>query len=309
MGRLLSRIRGLVSRSPEVSIVIPTRNRADLLGRAIHSVLKQDISHEIIVVDDCSTDSTSEVLAGFGGAIRSIRTPRNIERGAARNLGARLAVAPVLAFLDSDDEWKSEKLRRQLPLAQSGRPSVTGVEFVDSAGRMLRTYEPPVSAWEDVLLRNELLGGGASSLVIPRDLFRSVGGYPEKWAVQGSEDWLLLVRLRVAGAAMQVIPDPLLRYCVHPSNSTADPERFAVSMWSAVEFMAREALVGDEDLPRLRGESALVIARGFAAVRSWEEAYNWLRIAVREGTPVEAGRALGLVPASALRAALRYVGA
>jgi glycosyltransferase involved in cell wall biosynthesis len=296
-----------VTESPQITVVIPTHNRADLLGRAIRSVLEQDVSTEIIVVDDCSSDPTPDVLATFGDSIHAVRTERNIERGAARNLGARLATSPLLAFLDSDDEWNSAKLRSQLPLAQRGLPSVTGVDFIGPTGKVLRTYKPPGGAWEGVLLQNRLLGG-PSSLVIPRDLFLSVGGYPEQWSVQGSEDWLLLVKLHVAGAPMEIVREPLLRYHVHPSNSTADPQRFAVSMWSAVDLMAREGYVAEEGLARLRGHTAVVIARGFAAARSWEEAYTWLRIAVREGTPVEAGRALGLVPASALRAALRRVG-
>src|SRR5512132_1526909 len=99
---------------PEVSVVIPTRNRADLLSRAVRSVLAQDMRSEVIVVDDCSTDDTPRVLAKFGDRIRVIRTERNIERGAARNLGAREARATTLAFLDSDDEWKAGKLARQL---------------------------------------------------------------------------------------------------------------------------------------------------------------------------------------------------
>jgi len=293
-----------VSGAPQVTVVIPTHNRAGLLARAVRSALAQEVASEVIVVDDCSTDETPDVLASFGDSVRALRTERNVERGAARNLAARHASAPILAFLDSDDEWKPGKLARQLPIACEGFPSVTGVEFIDHAGTPLRTYRPPRGAWEQVLLCNRLLGG-ASSLVIPAELFRRVGGYPEQWTVQGSEDWLLLVKLRVTGIPMKILPDPLLRYRVHSANSTGDPERFAVSMWSAVDHMAREGYVTAAQLQRLRGRTATLIARGFAAGGSWEEAAGWLRIAVREGTAGEAARALTLVPASAGRAALR----
>jgi GT2 family glycosyltransferase len=293
---------------PEVSVVIPTRNRADLLSRAVRSVLAQNMRSEVIVVDDCSTDDTARVLAEFGDRIRVIRTDRNIERGAARNLGARKARATTLAFLDSDDEWKAGKLAKQLPVAADGSPSVTGVEFVDESGEVLRTRADALSqAWENVLLCNGL-PGSASSLVVPADVFFQVGGYPEKWTVQGSEDWLFLIRLRLAGPPLRLVTEPLIRYRVHPSNSTADPERFAVSMWSAVEFMERHGYVGTQKLPRLRGRTAVVIARGFAASRRWEEAAGWMRVAVREGSRLEAIRALTMVPASAGRAVLRRVG-
>jgi glycosyltransferase involved in cell wall biosynthesis len=296
------------SSSPEVTIVIPTHNRAEFVGRAVRSALEQEIPSEVIVVDDFSSDHTSDVLAEFGDSIRVIRTERNIERGAARNLGAQMARAPIVAFLDSDDEWLPGKLERQVPIAKRGIPSVTGVEYVDEQGTVLRTYMEPASrTWDAVLLRNRLLGSG-SSLVLPKELFQSVGGYPELWSVQGSEDWLLLVRLRIAGSPMETVPEPLIRYFLHPTNFTGDAERVAVCMWSAVGYMAREKYVSDSHLPKLRGHTAVVIARGFAASGRWEEAFGWMRIAIREGTASERARALALVPASGGRALLRRLG-
>jgi glycosyltransferase involved in cell wall biosynthesis len=294
-----------MSSSPEVSVVIPTHNRADLLPRAVESVLDQDVDLELIVVDDCSTDGTAAALERFGPRVRVLRSEHNIERGAARNWGAREARAPILAFLDSDDEWKPGKLSRQIPLARQGFPSVTGVDFVDPAGEVVGVHAgPPKDAWNQVRFHNWLLGG-ASSLVLPAELFHRLGGYPEQWSLQGSEDWLLLVKLWAAGSRMEVIREPLVRYLVHRANYTADPERFAVSMWGAADHMARRGYVTQAELPRLRGHTATVIARGFAAARRWEEAAGWARIAVREGTWRQRAGALTLVPASACRALLK----
>jgi len=294
---------------PEVSVVVPAHNRADLLPGAVRSVLGQEgVELELIVVDDASTDDTPRVLESFGDAIRVVRPERNVERGAARNLGARQAKAPILAFLDSDDEWRPGKLAAQLPLARAGSASVTGLDFVGPGGRVLRTCAGElVGAPARVLLSNPVLGG-ASSLVIPRATFEAVGGYPEGWSVQGSEDWVLLVRLHRAGAPVEVIPAPLVRYLVHDANSTADPERFAVSMWSAVDLMEREGHVAGPGLARLRGRTAAVIARGFAAARRWDEAASWTRIAARQGSRREAARALALVPVSGARSLLRRAG-
>src|SRR5215218_7102231 len=92
---------------PAVSVVIPTYNRAPLLGRSIRSVLAQCYEDfEVIVVDDGSTDDTAEVVAGFRDArVSYVRLARNTGAGAARNVGIRLARGGFLAFQDSDDEW------------------------------------------------------------------------------------------------------------------------------------------------------------------------------------------------------------
>ncbi len=99
--------------APEVSVIIPTYNRCAMVREAIASVLAQrDVNFELIVVDDGSTDGTSEMLAGLDGII----VERTAHRGpaAARNRGVARATAPLIAFLDSDDLWVPDKLSRQL---------------------------------------------------------------------------------------------------------------------------------------------------------------------------------------------------
>src|SRR5262249_26134104 len=104
--------------SLEVSVIIPTFNRRPMVVEAIQSVLAQrDVRFELIVVDDGSSDSTpaavEETLENATAPVRFIWTER---RGvaAARNLGAEAGGARLIAFLDSDDLWKPEKLSRQL---------------------------------------------------------------------------------------------------------------------------------------------------------------------------------------------------
>jgi glycosyltransferase involved in cell wall biosynthesis len=112
--------------SPEpllVSVVIPTYNRADLLPRAVTSALAQCIrGDEVIVVDDGSTDNTEAALAPFRDRINYVRIPNGgVSR--ARNEGMRLARNPLIAFLDSDDEWMPGKLQLQRALLQA-RPDI-----------------------------------------------------------------------------------------------------------------------------------------------------------------------------------------
>ena len=98
--------------TPKVSVILPVHNRADVLPRAIESVLGQELGDfELVVVDDGSTDGSAEVAELFGDErIRLIRLDRNRGGNAARNHGIRAAKAPLIAFLDSDDRYLADKL-------------------------------------------------------------------------------------------------------------------------------------------------------------------------------------------------------
>jgi len=103
-------------KTPLLSVVIPTWNRAQLVGDAIRSVLAQrEGLVEAIVVDDASTDSTIELLeTEFGDRIRLLRLEHRRGSGGARNAGARLARGEFVAFLDSDDVWLPGKFDAEL---------------------------------------------------------------------------------------------------------------------------------------------------------------------------------------------------
>lgn len=109
---------------PLVSVVIPTYNRASMVGKAICSALDQTYRDiEVIVVDDGSTDNTAEVVAAFGDdRLRYVRLIDNRGHGAARNTGIDFASGDYVAFLDSDDEWLPRTLERQLEAMRAAGP-------------------------------------------------------------------------------------------------------------------------------------------------------------------------------------------
>jgi glycosyltransferase involved in cell wall biosynthesis len=95
------------------SVIIPTYNRAKLIGRAVRSALAAiDEGDEIIVVDDGSADDTPRRIAAFGSKVRYIRT-ENGGVARARNVGIAAARCPMITLLDSDDEWQQDKLLLQ----------------------------------------------------------------------------------------------------------------------------------------------------------------------------------------------------
>jgi len=107
---------------PKVSVIIPTYNRAELLREAIDSVLAQTYKDfELIVVDDNSTDNTKDVVEGDTKNFQNIRyTVNRHKKGASgsRNTGIELASGEWIAFLDSDDLWREDKLQLQMSLAE-----------------------------------------------------------------------------------------------------------------------------------------------------------------------------------------------
>lgn len=144
---------------PRISVILPVHNRADVLPRAIRSVLEQEFSDfELIVVDDGSTDSSSNVVEGFGDdRIRLVRLDRNRGGNAARNEGIRAARAPLIAFLDSDDCYLPNKLGR-IVAEFDRRPELDLV--VDSFIKV----QPPGSRASETVRRNRVIED--------RDLFR-----------------------------------------------------------------------------------------------------------------------------------------
>jgi succinoglycan biosynthesis protein ExoO len=113
----------------EFSVIIPAYNVSGIIGRAIRSASAQTFSPlEILVINDCSTDDTVEVVRALGREIPSIRllsTPANGGPSAARNVGLRAAKGDWIALLDSDDAWKPGRLQRLSEVA-----GATSADFV-----------------------------------------------------------------------------------------------------------------------------------------------------------------------------------
>ncbi len=100
---------------PQVTVILPTWNRAKWLKKSVESVLSQTFQDfELIVVDDASTDSTEEVLESYSGKIKTIFLPENLGVSAARNTAIVQSDSNWIAFLDSDDFWHAEKLEKQI---------------------------------------------------------------------------------------------------------------------------------------------------------------------------------------------------
>lgn len=199
----------------EVSVIIPTYNRRELVTRAVRSVLAQTRPvEEIIVIDDGSTDGTGLALATeFGDRIRYVRQ-ENGGVSSARNHGLRIARGRYLALLDSDDEWLPEKNRLQiewleahpdfgLVLCDVIRMDANHRDFEIFRRRELLPEDGHILKW--VLLEPAL---APASAVMRRAVYEAVGGFDE--SLPTAED--LEYHLRIAAHwKIGVVEVPLVR--------------------------------------------------------------------------------------------------
>jgi glycosyltransferase involved in cell wall biosynthesis len=213
--------------TPEISVVIPTHNRSGLLRLALRSVLwQQDVDFEVIVVDDGSTDDTSEVVTSLGDPrIRLIRNDDSQGVSAARNRGIAEARGQWIAFLDDDDLWAPDKLASQLEAARStGRTWVyVGAVNVSSSPRVVGGG-PPLPADEilDLLRESNVVPGGCSGVIVTADALATVGPFDR--GLQPLADWDLWIRLAATGPPA-CVPRPLVAYRVHAGNMSLDARR------------------------------------------------------------------------------------
>jgi len=181
---------------PQVSVIIPTYNRAGCLREAVDSVLAQEFrGFELIVVDDGSTDETPQLLREYGSSIRMLRQ-ENRGVSAARNAGIAASRGELIAFLDSDDAWLPGKLARQVEFfrqnpeilicqteelwVKNGRRVNPGQRHRKRGGMI---FEPSLA----------LCLVSPSAVMLRRELFEQVGLFDER--LPACEDYDLWLRV------------------------------------------------------------------------------------------------------------------
>lgn len=187
-------------RTPTISVVLPSRNRAHCLARAVQSVLWQTWGDlELVVVDDGSTDGTGALLEQMEDPrLRVLRREAGHGAAAARNAGVAAARGSWIAFQDSDDVWLPHKLERQMALVgrEGPEPAVAWCGMLRVFAERAQ-YQPsrPCVRRNGAMLPALLWGPviGTQTILVRRDALETVGGFSE--TLETCEDWELALRL------------------------------------------------------------------------------------------------------------------
>lgn len=223
--------------TPAVSVIIPVYQGARFLGEAIKSVLNQTYTnYEIIVINDGSTDNSSDVLQPYLNKIRYVYQ-ENQGVAAARNLGIQIAKGEFIAFLDQDDFWLADKLALQVACFQA-QPTLgivnSGWQRVNELGKAIVNVEPWHNAselnlrawleWKPVL---------PSAMMFSRQWLERVGGFDTRFTQSSDVDMVL--RLALMGCEAKWVSQVTACYRQHQCNTINNSIEQAESIHAVID--------------------------------------------------------------------------
>ena len=205
-----------------VSVIIPTYSRVNLTVNAVHSALNQTLRpSQVIVVDDGSSEEDFSNLASqlMNLPVRLIKGEKSGHPGRARNVGIALATSKWIAFLDSDDLWRRDKLEIQMNYARhQGAQAICSNAVIsngDTLGSNLCVSPLQIIRTKQLVKHNYIVN---SSVLVTRELLLRVGGVSAEYSVRGVEDystWLKISRFE----NWHCIDEPLVVYAQNSEDS------------------------------------------------------------------------------------------
>lgn len=191
-----------------VSAIIPTKNRADLLKRALNSVIDQTYENmEVIVVNDGSTDRTADLLAQYkqnvGVTLLVIENERSVGAAQARNQAIEAASGEFIAGLDDDDIWHQKRIEELLAAHKDDYSCVTSDTMMAYPGGKLRWKKKKMIDLDTLLYTNQV---GNQALVL-RDRLIEIGGFDED--LVAAQDYDLWLRLSSKYGPIKNVQKPL----------------------------------------------------------------------------------------------------
>ena len=217
---------------PVVSVVMPAHNAERFIAEAVESVRGQTLTEwELLVVDDCSSDSTPDILkraAEKDGRIRVLRNEANRGAAASRNRALLESRGRYVAFLDSDDVWDATKLEKQVRCAEESGAGIVYCSYalVDESGRRaFPDYVVPERADYASMLAESVIG--CSTALVSAELARGLP-FPTDVYHEDYVYWLSLLR---AGATAVGLREVLASYRVHPGSRASNKVISAINRY------------------------------------------------------------------------------
>ena len=248
---------------PRVSVVIPTYNCERFLGRAVDTALSQSYTdHEVIVVDDGSTDGTANLIAQYEKKVRYYRQS-NQGVSAARNLALGYATGEFIAYLDADDMWYPQKLEAQVAFLDSHKECGlvhTEVSVIDEDDEILHlrfNQETKRSVPQGQCLTDLLRRCHIQTLTVMerRHCLDLVGGFDERLPI--AQDYHQWIKVVGRGFAVGYIAEPLGKYRWRRGSLMANHGRLLEDLVLIYEGL----LQGEVDLQNVEKDNFDVIAK------------------------------------------------
>ena len=226
-----------------ISVVIPSYNRKEFLKRSIDSVINQTIKpFEIIVVDDGSTDGTESIIKGHYDFVKFIKQ-KNKGVSAARNIGIKVSIGEWICFLDSDDEWKKDKLEKQINAMKSN----PGYKFFHSNeiwiknGLRINQKKKHKKYGGDIFDKClDMCRISPSSVMIDKTVFDEVGNFNEDLVV--CEDYELWLRICDKYRVFFIDEPLIIKYGGHQGQLSYSIESIENHRIKALEYLILENL-------------------------------------------------------------------
>lgn len=226
-----------------ISVVIPVYNAEKFLEDTLCSVLSQTWPvFEVILIDDASTDQTAQIAMFYQGKDSRIRyylNPENAGVSYSRSRGISLASYRWIAFLDSDDLWREDKLEQQVKLITTHpgiRLCYTGSSYFTN-NREKAVYVPvPETVTLKQLLRKNIIP--CSSVLIDKECFQEFSMKHD----DAHEDYLLWLNLLRRGNAVRGIDKPLLTYRLHRDSKSGNKRKCALMTYKTYRYFGLNLL-------------------------------------------------------------------
>lgn len=219
-----------------VSVIIPAYQCAGTIGRAIDSVLLQEVPLEILVIDDQSRDDLERVLEPYlaDDRVRYFRNEKNMGAARSRNRGVQLARGDYVAYLDADDWWEAGKLKKQLTLMEGTGAvlSSTARELVTPdghrTGRIIGVRQK--ISYHSLLFHNSI---NCSSVVLSTDVARR---FPMEHE-DSHEDYITWIRILKEYGSAVAVNEPLLKYRLSSSGKSGSKFHSAAMTYKAYRYV------------------------------------------------------------------------
>ncbi len=215
-----------------VSVITPVYNAEKFIKQTIESVINQTYKDwEMILVDDCSTDSSFEIISDYAKKYSNIKVFKNEKNSGpvdTRNFAIENASGRYIAMLDSDDLWKPEKLEKQIKFMQENDVyfSYSAYDIVNEKGELLKSYTPPLKA----TYKNSLLESFIGCLTVVLDT-EVLGKRIFKKTLMGAEDSILWLSILREGFEAYGLKDNLASYRVVASSRSRNKFIAAKERW------------------------------------------------------------------------------